>query len=504
MIEFIQDFFTYQVRSPLIFTNATFWIFFMAVLAIYSFVYDKIRLRNIFLMIASLFFYYKSSGFYFVLIVIAILHDFYFAHWLFNATSKLKKQVIMAWIVVFNLSLLFYFKYAYFINDLINSTFGTDYKAVNLLSVLANGIGNADLDIYQILLPVGISFYTFQSLSYAIDIYRGTLKPVPNLFDYAFFVSFFPQLVAGPIVRASEFIPQIFNKFNLTQVEFSHAVFLIVSGLVKKLVISDYISINFVDRVFGSPQSFTGFENLMAIYGYSIQIYCDFSGYTDIAIGLALLLGFRLTINFNRPYQAVDITDFWRRWHISLSTWLKDYLYISLGGNRKGLFRTYFNLFATMVIGGLWHGAHLKFIIWGSLHGLMLVVHKIWMSFNISLPKTIWTKFVFGCITFHCVAFCWIFFRADSLENASIIVNQILGNFGFEFIPAIIMGYAKVFAVLLGGYALHFIPKNWINWSEIRFANSHLFLKAIIIVIAITFIYQFKTAQLQPFIYFQF
>lgn len=504
MIEFFTNFLTYQAHSPLIFTNANFWIFFMAVLSVYSFVYNQIRLRNIFLMVASLFFYYKSSGLYFVLIIVAILHDFYFAHWLYQAKDLFKKRLIMIWVIVFNLSLLFYFKYAYFLTDLVNTAFGTQLKAINLLSVFANNIGNQDLDIYQILLPVGISFYTFQSLSYAIDIYRNKLQPVTNLFDYAFFVSFFPQLVAGPIVRASEFIPQIFVKFNLTKAEFSHGVFLIISGLAKKIIISDYISINFVDRVFGSPQSFTGFENLMAIYGYTIQIYCDFSGYTDIAIGLALLLGFRLNINFNRPYLAKDITDFWRRWHISLSTWLKDYLYISLGGNRKGNFRTYFNLFATMVIGGLWHGAHLKFVVWGAFHGLMLIIHKWWEALKLPIPQNKTVSILSLFLTFHLVAFCWIFFRAESIETAIIMITQIIENFGFEFVPDIVNGYAKVFIILLCGYLIHFIPKDWINSTELLFAKTNFIFKALLVVIVITVIYQFKTAQLQPFIYFQF
>ena len=279
-----------------------------------------------------------------------------------------------------NLGLLSYFKYSYFLTGFFNSLFGTTYQPVDYLAHWTNYLTGSNLEIAHIILPVGISFYTFQSISYSVDIYRGLIKPVNRFLDFAFFVSFFPQLVAGPIVRATEFVPQIYKPYNLTRPEFNRAIFLILGGLIKKILISDYISSNFVDRVFASPGSYTGFENLMSVYGYTIQIYCDFSGYTDIAIGVALLLGFRLSINFDAPYISQNITEFWRRWHISLSTWLRDYLYISLGGNRKGKVRQYVNLFITMLLGGLWHGAHIKFLIWGALHGVALAIHKLYMQ----------------------------------------------------------------------------------------------------------------------------
>ncbi|MFT6383721.1 MAG: D-alanyl-lipoteichoic acid acyltransferase DltB (MBOAT superfamily), partial [Bacteroidia bacterium] len=300
---------------------------------------------------------------------------------IFVAKEKWEKKLYLMLSIASNIGLLAFFKYSYFFVDTINNLFGTELQAVNLLAAFANGTFGASFDIHDIILPVGISFYTFQTLSYSIDVYRGKIKPCGNIFDFAFFVSFFPQLVAGPIVRASEFLPQIKRPYYLSSSGFGSAVFLIMGGLIKKVVISDYISINFVDRVFETPEMYSGFMNLMAVYGYSIQIYCDFSGYSDIAIGLAALLGFRLPINFNSPYKAQNITDFWRRWHISLSTWLRDYLYISLGGNRKSKIRTYFNLFITMLIGGLWHGAALKFIIWGALHGVALMVHKAWQKY---------------------------------------------------------------------------------------------------------------------------
>src|SRR5690606_35141846 len=266
-------------------------------------------------------------------------------------------------------------------------------------------------------LPIGISFFTFQSLSYTIDVYRKDLTPTRSLLDYAFFVSFFPLLVAGPIVRASYFLPQLQQPLLVTREAFGRGVFLILAGLVKKAVIADYISVNFVDRVFDNPALYSGLENLLAVYGYALQIYCDFSGYSDMAIGIALLLGFQFpnNFNFNSPYRSLSITEFWRRWHISLSTWLRDYLYISLGGNRRGRLRTYLNQFITMVLGGLWHGASLRFLLWGAMHGVGLAVHKIWMSWtkNTWLGRSSWAgSFLSWILTFHFVCFTWIFFRA--------------------------------------------------------------------------------------------
>ena len=250
-----------------------------------------------------------------------------------------------------------YFKYTNFLGGVIASLMGGEFTA---------------LDIF---LPVGISFFTFQSLSYTIDVYRRDIKPLTNLLDYAFYVSFFPQLVAGPIVRARDFIPQIRKPLFVSQEMFGRGIFLIVSGLFKKAIISDYISINFVERIFDNPTLYSGVENLMGVYGYALQIYCDFSGYSDMAIGIALLLGFHFNLNFNSPYKSASITEFWRRWHISLSSWLKDYLYISLGGNRKGKFRQYLNLIITMFLGGLWHGASWNFVLWGTFHVVALALH---------------------------------------------------------------------------------------------------------------------------------
>jgi len=323
--------------------------------------------------------------------------------------------------------------------------------------------------------------------------------------DFGFYVSFFPQLVAGPIVRASEFIPQLYTRFHLEKREFSQALFLISKGLIKKIIISDFIAVNFIDRVFDMPSIYSGFENLMAVYGYGLQIYCDFSGYTDIAIGLALILGFRLPINFNSPYKASSLQDFWKRWHISLSRWLKDYLYIPLGGNRKGRIRSYINLIITMLLGGLWHGAALRFVIWGGLHGIGLVINRIWNRIFGDRLKSGWFgKAIAVFITFQFVSFCWIFFRAKNMGDVNIMLNQIFGNFSPGLYGTIVPAYGKVFLVMAIGYFIHFLPEKFKEKTRLIVINASLYSKVAMLVVVIWIVIQFRFADLQPFLYFKF
>ena len=343
-------------------------------------------------------------------------------------------------------------------------------------------------------------------MSYSIDLYRGSMKPAKSFKDFLFYVSFFPQLVAGPIVRAADFIPQISEPFKFDKSKFDKALLLIIGGLFKKAIIADYISINFVDRIFSNPNLYTPFENLMAVYGYALQIYCDFSGYSDMAIGLALLMGFSLPDNFNKPYRAVSITDFWRRWHISLSSWLRDYLYISLGGNRKGNIRTYFNLMMTMLLGGLWHGASWKFVLWGFGHGTALVIEKALFK-NPSKPsKYKILRFLGWFITFHFVIFLWIYFRASSFHNALEILSNI-ALFQWDdlsTIPTIISAYSIVFSLFFIGYALHWMPISLHESINNLFTKLPLFMKAFILGVLFWMVYLIANAAVQPFIYFQF
>ncbi len=323
--------FQYNPEEPLIFNSGFFLFLFLAFLAIYSRLGKTHRAKLTFVTLFSLYFYYKSSGIYFLILIASAVIDYTLANYIYRTPEYWKKLSLVTFSLVINLGLLGYFKYTNFLHQIFSSLAGLTYHP------------------FDIFLPVGVSFYTFQSLSYTLDIYRGALKPVGHFLDYAFFVSFFPQLVAGPIVRAADFLPQINQPTFVSKEMFGRGVYLLCTGLFKKAILSNYIGLNFVDRIFDAPTLYTGVENLFGVYGYALQIYCDFSGYSDMATGIALLLGFKFCLNFDSPYQSKNITEFWRRWHMSLSSWLRDYLYISLGGNRKGHLRTYINLFLTML-----------------------------------------------------------------------------------------------------------------------------------------------------------
>jgi alginate O-acetyltransferase complex protein AlgI len=484
----IESWFLFNPKEPILFNTALFLGFFLVFYPIYILT-TKAKthvFRNLYVFLFSVFFYYKSSGSYFALLLFSGVVDYNLAKLLYEETIQAYRKFYLILSVILNLAFLGYFKY-------------TNFLAENY-----NAIFEGNLSFEKVALPVGISFYTFQSMSYIIDIYRKELKPTKNILDYMFFVSFFPQLVAGPIVRASEFIPQIYAKLNLNRNDVNKALFLIIGGLIKKTVISDYISLNFVDRVFDAPNTYTAFENLMAAYGYTIQIYCDFSGYSDMAIGIALLMGFKLSINFKTPYKSASITEFWRRWHISLSTWLRDYLYISLGGNRKGKIRMYLNLFLTMLLGGLWHGASWKFVVWGALHGTQLVIERLCKDY-LKLPKNKLTWAISVVLTFHFVAFCWIYFRAKNFDHANqILINISNVTFDFDQMQTIILGYKNVFIIMLIGYLWHFLPSKISAIMETTFGKMPIVLKALVMALTFWLVYAMSTAGPQPFIYFQF
>ena len=288
---------------------------------------------------------------------------------------------------------------------------------------------------------------------------------------------------------------------------FGRGIFLLVVGLFKKAVISDYISINFVERIFDNPTLYSGVENLMGLYGYALQIYCDFSGYSDMAIGIALLLGFHFNMNFNSPYKSASITEFWHRWHISLSSWLRDYLYISLGGNRHGKFRQYLNLIITMFLGGLWHGASWNFVLWGMFHGIALALHKAWRSItgrkkgeeNHGIRR-----FLGVIITFHFVCFCWIFFRNADIHNSMDMLRQIFTTFRPQLFPQLLEGYWRVFALMGLGFLLHWAPDRWENSVCNGVIRLPFLGKAILMITMIYVVIQMKSSEIQPFIYFQF
>lgn len=616
--EIISDFFTnlfaFDEAHPLLFTQFYFWAFFAIVFAVFSLIKNKILLRNTFLFFVSLFFYYKTSGLFTLILIFITIYNFFAGKWLYSRQKEWSKKIVIVISIVLNLSILCYFKYAYFILDVINNLFGSKFAIFDVFAYTGNAITQSNrFAVDSILLPVGISFYIFQAISYIMDIYRKRILPVSNILDFGFYISFFPQLVAGPIVRANEFIPQLHKKYFLSRRQFGIAVFWIMNGLAKKIILSDYLAVNFIDRVFDNPLLYSGFENLAALFGYSLQVYADFSGYTDIAIGVAMLMGFYLPKNFNSPYKATNPGNFWKRWHISLSKWLQDYLYIPLGGNREATFGTYCCIFTiaavgtllsgsiwvavcialltlivgctayfhpekrkkittninsmnTMLLGGLWHGASWNFMIWGGLNGIGMIVYKFWRDWNVYVRTLIiflltailgelcwlfphpafnvffvWSTIIFigtfirmiynlcrGRFTFQRLEKCWaifqtfvfitftrLFFRSGSnldpaeanetaWNTAKNMINQIGSQWDFEKIPQIAYEYRNVLILFVLGMIIHWLPDNLKRRYRIWFANMNIALMVVVVVLIVFILYQFITADLQKFIYFQF
>ena len=486
----IWDIFTYSPESPMLFSSRDFLLLFLPFFAIYTLASRRVTWRNLYLTLFSIFFYYKTGGIYFLLLVLMSLTDYTLSLFVHTTENPKRRKWLVTTSVVIDLGILCYFKYTGMLGE--------------MLSALTDG----DISFGDIFLPVGISFFTFQSLSYVIDVYRREIAPAQSWSDYLFYLSFFPQLVAGPIVRAKDFLPQIHKPTLVTRQMMGHALFLILIGLIKKAIISDYISINYVDRIFDAPLLYSGFENLMGVYGYALQIYCDFSGYSDMAIGIALLLGFRFPKNFNLPYRSATITEFWRRWHISLSSWLKDYLYIPLGGNRKGRRRTYINLMLTMLLGGLWHGASGRFVLWGALHGVGLALHK-WLMSRTKSPAfgkdmRLWQRVLGIIFTFNFVCLGWILFRADSLATVGQILSQIFTAFDLSIVPQVIAGYPIVFLLIAIGYLMHATPSRVITRTEERLSSAPFWVQVAVVVLVIWLVMQMRSGEIQPFIYFQF
>lgn len=472
---------TYSLKEPWFFTEYSFLLL-LAVFLIGYAVFPRIsRLKNAYLILFSLFFYYKSSGPFLLLFVGVIGCDFLLAQWMDKLEGKKRKLFLFA-TVLYSLSFLLYFKYSNFFLTNLNGLFGTDFSTTSLF------------------LPIGISFYTFQSLSYLIDVYRREIPPSKNLLDYAFYMTFFPHLVAGPIVRAKDFLPQIKHPLALDYPLLKEGFFRLTVGLLKKLLIADYLA-KYVDLIHDAPGGFSGFEHYASMYAYSFQIYFDFSGYSDIAIGIALLLGYRLNENFDNPYAASNITVFWRKWHISLSQWLRDYIYIPLGGNRRGMFNMYLFLIITMFVGGLWHGADWKFVVWGLGHGALLVMHKL------AVKKETQNRLLrFGgtILTFHLVSVLWIFFRANSFDSAFLSIQKIFSSNNIVEIVGFWVTRPEIIILLVISAIIVFFPTKWKQLIIDKLNLIPLILWPFILLFALQLILQFKDSDIQPFIYFQF
>ncbi len=486
-----------------------------------------------------------------MLLMFTIASDFCWGRMIHNSTDAFKRKLFLVCSVILNLTLLCYFKYSYFFASSCNELFGTSDPYFNGFASFSNTFFGTEFRVDKLLTPIGVSFFTFQSLSYTIDVYRNKVEPVKNIFDYGFFVCFFPHLVAGPIVKAHQFLYQIYQPYNLTKLEFGMAGFWIMNGFAKKIV-ADYIAVNFIDRVFTSPHLYTGLESVMAIFSYSLQVYMDFSGYTDIAIGIALLLGYRLKTNFKSPYKALSTSEFWKRWHISLSSWLQEYLYIPLGGNRSGSIGSYIciviislfmvllsgklwllfflagffllliflafafptvkqnintniNVMVTMLLGGLWHGSSWLFLIWGGLNGLGLIIHKFWQKIspfknNESIP----IKIILMLVTLTFISFTRIYFRSPSMDIVNQIYDRIGNHFSFYLLGDILIGYWSVLLVVLLGYLIHWIPETIKEKYRNAFANLPIPAMVAVCCLVVFLLYQIMSSEMQPFIYFQF
>lgn len=476
---------SYDASAPMIFSSGLFWALFLLFIPIYAMLKSSRTKMLVFVVAFSLYFYYKSSGFFFLLLVGTSLFDWILSRVLNRCEKEWKRKLCVVLSIVASLGILCYFKYTNFF--LLNWSYivGTNFQPLDII------------------LPVGISFYTFQSISYIVDVYKRRVEPTDSWLEYAFFLSFFPALVAGPIVRADYFIPQIRENHRVTGEEIWRGMWLIILGVIKKALLADYIS-QYNDLVFNMPGTYTGFESLMAVIGYTMQIYCDFSGYSDMAIGIALIMGYKLCANFDFPYKSTNLTEFWRRWHISLSSWLRDYVYIPLGGNRKGTFRTYLNNFLTMLIGGLWHGASWKFVFWGGMHGIGLAVHKLFKPLLSKVPDVWPVKALSWALTMICVAFLWVFFRAESWGDAWLIIKSIFTNFHWDYAPVFVQ-VRKVWCVfmliLVGSHAM---PSRW--WDSLGnfFVRSNWFVKLLVFILVVQLVLQFRSETVSPFIYFQF
>jgi D-alanyl-lipoteichoic acid acyltransferase DltB (MBOAT superfamily) len=474
-----------------LFPTVTFALFFVIVLPLNWLLLPHRGRWSVFIITASYIFYGWWNPRFVLLLLAVTVWNQVMGLTIHRLTEPRARKLALGIAVAGDLGILAYFKY-------------TDFLLVsgeNLASSAGIQINQA---IWQITLPVGISFFTFQAMSYIIDIYRRRIEPTSWL-DFAVYQSFFPHLEAGPIVRASEFLPQLRRRPDPRRVDASLAFFLIMSGLFKKVVLSDLLSQRIVDPVFAAPSLHSGPETLLAVYAYAAQIYCDFSGYTDIAIGLALLLGFRFPQNFNGPYTAVSIQDFWRRWHMTLSRWLRDYLYIPLGGNRHGRLNTYRNLMLTMLLGGLWHGASWTFVIWGAWHGSFLCLDH-WRGERREargLPEPVLdrrARIIRRVVTFNIVCVGWVFFRATSFLNAWDVFKQIPQHWSGPS-PLIT---ASVVLATVAGIACQYIPPDWMERLRTAFAGLSPAKMGLALGIGLFVIDALGPQGVSPFIYYAF
>ncbi len=540
----------------LTFSRLDFWLFFLVVMIFFSFLHKNKLVRSIYLTAISLFFYYKTSGLSVFILVFTLASNYSIGHLIASRTRQISKKSLLTFGVILNVFVLSYFKYAYFFTTSFNEFFHTNYEVFNMISYFKNGFSSyGSSDIFdRLLLPAGVSFFTFSSIGYIVDVYRKEVPPIKNIFHYSFFISFFPHLILGPIVRAKEFVPQINKPYSLSKDEFGWAIFQILKGIFKKLVLADYIAVHFIDRIVDSPESYPGFVSLVAIFAYSLQIYGDFSGYTDMAVGVARLMGFKLMKNFNSPYKSLNTAEFWRRWHISLGTWWKNYLYIPLGGNRTGglasitsisiifIFLFFFtkwfwllyvllafiaiyftilwlfpkaksivyrdmNLMITMVVGGLWHNPNQNYLIWGALNGLGLVFYNHWKKISPYETSNHWMVRVwkiFSTFTFMTIARIW--FRVEGKSEPFDYFIHMVTKFQWSTDSFILMctTFSIPLIILVLGLILHWLPERNETWLENRFSKTSVAMQIVASCIFVIGIYQLVADTSKHFVYFYF
>lgn len=481
---------SYIEGEPMLFSSGLFWVLFLVFLPIYAMLKQRRRQMTVFVIAFSLFFYYKSSGLFVLMLFGTSVMDWCMSRLMAATVVKWKRRLCLSVSLLTSLGILGYFKYANFFMWNWQQMVGGNFEPLDII------------------LPVGISFYTFQSVSYIVDVYKERVKPTDTWLDYAFFLTFFPALVAGPIVRADYFLPQLQENRPATRDMVYAGFWLILLGVVKKAIVADYLAqyndlIFVVDPATGVP-GYSGFETMMGIVGYTMQIYCDFSGYSDMAIGLALIMGFKLAQNFNFPYKSRNLTDFWRRWHISLSSWLRDYIYIPLGGNRKGTYRTYVNNFATMVIGGLWHGAAWKFVFWGAMHGLGLAVHKASKPYLGRIADTWFVKALGWTLTMLFVMLLWVFFRADSFGDSVNIIVHAFTDFRLDYVAPFASVRWLWLVIITVIIVAHALPTAAWRKAEAWFVRVPWIVKLVLFIVVVQLVLELQGEDVAPFIYFQF
>lgn len=483
-LDLLKDFLT-QTDGSLQFVTVTFWAVFILFFALYLLCRRINRpLMLVYVCAFNMFFAYKTNGVMMGLLPLTIL-----VSWGLTEVMRRKDggwRGFWLWvIVILDLLPLLFFKYGKPLGEVWKEMVQTNFA------------------LSSVAMPVGISFYTFQALSYTIDIYRRRFTERANLLEYAFYLSFFPLLLAGPITRAETLMPQLKRPMPVKAVRVYSGLWLIILGLLKKGLVADYIA-EYNNWIFDNPTAYSGFEDMMGLVGYSLQIYCDFSGYSDLSIGIAALLGFRLCENFRYPYQSLNLTEFWRRWHISLSFWFRDYVYIPLGGNRKGRFRTYLNNFLTMVVAGVWHGSTWMFAIWGALHGAGLVVHKACKRWLDAIPNVFFVRVLAWMLTFAYVLVTWSFFRSDSLEKVAALWENIRATFSWDYLVPFVQARPMWSLLVALGFALHIIHERGYRFLLHTFVRSPWIVKLAVFVVVVQLIINFRQDSIRPFIYSQF